>query len=179
MHGTIPQSWTETIVDGLRLLHKDNWSFGQITRQINQKFGTHFSRNAVLGKAHRIGLCRGHKWAQQAEKRSPSPRKHKRPRPRTAPDFGPVMKYQPTTNEDDDHAIPVKQRKTIMDLTPTCCRWPIGDPREPGFFFCGATKAESAGSYCLEHTARAHNPAHTLLGQPTHGNFIIRQATVL
>lgn len=53
-------------------------------------------------------------------------------------------------------AGPVAPGCTLFDLTRSSCRWPLGDPRESGFRFCGL--ASSGGSYCCEHAALAYQP---------------------
>jgi GcrA cell cycle regulator len=58
---------------------------------------------------------------------------------------------------DADLKIPVAQRCSIMDLTADTCRWPVGTPGEPGFFFCGGATGGSV--YCPGHTKRATQPA--------------------
>lgn len=55
--------------------------------------------------------------------------------------------------QDVDLAIPVDQRKTLMELGPFHCRWPVGDPTEAGFFFCGGVATD--GPYCASHARRA------------------------
>lgn len=47
------------------------------------------------------------------------------------------------------------KRLTLMELTADTCRWPIGDPQEPGFSFCGCPVKEGS-VYCAEHHARAY-----------------------
>lgn len=48
-------------------------------------------------------------------------------------------------------------RKTIrlLDLNDTTCRWPLGDPQQPGFGFCGCA-VKDGSVYCAEHHARAY-----------------------
>jgi GcrA cell cycle regulator len=53
-----------------------------------------------------------------------------------------------------DRLIPRGQRRTIMQLNERTCRWPVGDPTEPGFFFCGGV-TEHGWAYCPMHRARA------------------------
>lgn len=55
----------------------------------------------------------------------------------------------------EDMAIPLEQRKTLLELTPSCCKWPVGDPAQEGFFFCGGV-AEMSGPYCPAHARRAY-----------------------
>lgn len=53
-----------------------------------------------------------------------------------------------------DSDIPAAQRCTISSLTNETCRWPIGDPGTPSFFFCGG-KAIDGYPYCPHHAKRA------------------------
>ena len=50
-----------------------------------------------------------------------------------------------------------KKLKTITSLEPRDCRWPIGDPRQEGFHFCGAPQV-AGQSYCSEHLRLAFQP---------------------
>jgi hypothetical protein len=54
----------------------------------------------------------------------------------------------------EDLATPIEQRATLESLEPHRCRWPIGHPDDPDFFFCGAV-AEGGTSYCFTHHRRA------------------------
>ena len=111
-------TWTDDRVALLRQL----WGSGKSASEIAQMIGD-VSRNAVIGKAHRLGLSG-----------RPSPIK-RRPEPE-----------------------PVETRPgsaTILSLTERMCRWPIGDPREPGFRFCGKS-AMHGQPYCAEHAALAY-----------------------
>jgi GcrA cell cycle regulator len=46
---------------------------------------------------------------------------------------------------------------SILTLTDRVCKWPIGDPRQPDFHFCGRASAEGL-PYCAEHARRAYQP---------------------
>lgn len=48
-----------------------------------------------------------------------------------------------------------RQLISLLELTERTCRWPYGDPHQPGFGFCGCRKGRDAGPYCPEHTAKA------------------------
>lgn len=52
---------------------------------------------------------------------------------------------------------PIAQRCTILDLTDSKCHWPIGDPGQPDFFFCGG-KTLNGVPYCGYHTRVAYRP---------------------
>lgn len=111
--------WTEERVARLKAL----WSEGRTASQIATILGD-VTRNAVIGKAHRLGL-----------KGRPSPiRKEK-----TVSTPKPVR--QPAA------AIPAARPVRVSDRQ---CHWPIGHPREPGFHFCGAP-AIADKPYCEEH----------------------------
>lgn len=116
-------SWTDERIDMLRQL----WGSGRSASEIAEILGN-VSRNAVIGKAHRLGLSG-----------RPSPIKAKREEPARP---APVVAEQPAG-------------ATILSLTERMCRWPLGDPKEAGFRFCG--KMVTAGSpYCAEHAAVAY-----------------------
>lgn len=54
--------------------------------------------------------------------------------------------------------IPISQRRTILTVERTNCRWPIGDPRQDGFYLCGGRTSDS-DSYCARHMQIAYQPA--------------------
>ncbi|MEC7205213.1 MAG: GcrA family cell cycle regulator, partial [Pseudomonadota bacterium] len=100
-------SWTDEKVNKL----KELWGKGQTASQIAEIIGG-VSRNAVIGKAHRLGLSS-----------RPSPIKRV------------------------NHPITATQERM--------CQWPIGNPRDPSFHFCGKTAAPDR-PYCEEHCAMAY-----------------------
>jgi len=53
-----------------------------------------------------------------------------------------------------DALIPQSQRCTLMQLNDHTCRWPVGDPSDPKFFFCGGA-TEPGQVYCSVHFSRA------------------------
>jgi hypothetical protein len=54
-----------------------------------------------------------------------------------------------------DASIPAAHRRYFLDLDSQSCRWPVGDPASPDFFFCGAQPLVDK-PYCAEHCARAY-----------------------
>jgi GcrA cell cycle regulator len=54
-----------------------------------------------------------------------------------------------------DAHIPLPQRRSLLELNTGMCRWPVGDPDRPGFFFCGAP-CHDERPYCSDHCARAY-----------------------
>jgi GcrA cell cycle regulator len=51
----------------------------------------------------------------------------------------------------------VRKPKTLLDLEPHDCRWPIGEPRQAGFHFCGERHLEGR-PYCARHWSMAFQP---------------------
>jgi GcrA cell cycle regulator len=60
----------------------------------------------------------------------------------------------------EEIVIPLAERKTVATLTPRCCRWPIGDPKQPDFHFCGRERHADL-PYCEIHACRAFQPARS------------------
>jgi len=126
--------WTEERVSILR----DLWGNGKSASQIAEILGG-FSRNAVIGKAHRLGLSVS-----------------KAPKPKAVVE--PVVKAEPKPKPriEQPRAAPlVEGGATILNLTERMCRWPIGDPRDPGFRFCGSLALPGL-PYCSDHAAVAY-----------------------
>jgi GcrA cell cycle regulator len=139
--------WPEEREDLLRKLFAEGMSFGMIAKELG------LSRNAVIGKAHRMGL-KGRKVSAYCLPQPPRERivgcgtKGHRAVERIA---------LPPLPEFTELVIPFSQRKTLNELEPIHCRWPVGDPSKPDFFFCGADKHGSF-PYCSFHCARAFEP---------------------
>ncbi|MBV8661472.1 MAG: hypothetical protein JO107_00085 [Hyphomicrobiales bacterium] len=55
-------------------------------------------------------------------------------------------------------AEPAPDGVTLLDLTQAMCRWPLGDPKEASFRFCGCTKQSLKRPYCAEHAGMASEP---------------------
>lgn len=68
------------------------------------------------------------------------------------------IKSPPWPMPKDELDIPPAQRKTMTTLLPNDCRWPIGDPQLPGFYFCGQRK-QHGHPYCEFHVRRASTPS--------------------
>jgi GcrA cell cycle regulator len=157
-------TWTDERVELLKKLWSDGLSASQIATELGN-----VTRNAVIGKVHRLGLSgRAKDKAAAAAQR---PRKAARPPSVPAP-IAPVNRSNvviapiprpPTFEEnsqflaDEDVAIPMSERVTIMDLRESMCRWPMGDPTKPEFRFCGA-RSITGLPYCNHHARIAYQP---------------------
>ena len=138
-------NWTEDRVEQLRTL----WTEGLSASQIARVLGGGVTRNAVIGKVHRLGLA-GRATAVRSD----------RPRLPSAPRLGgmrmhhqppaPIVEEDPVTLDDGSFA-------TVLTISNTMCRWPIGDPAESEFHFCGR-KPKVGSPYCEAHARKAYQP---------------------
>ncbi|MEM1138898.1 MAG: GcrA family cell cycle regulator [Pseudomonadota bacterium] len=135
-------AWTDDRVEKLKKLWAEGLSASQIARELGE-----VTRNAVIGKVHRLGLS-----GRATRSRSDRPRPRPLPRPQPKPVLPLMESVKPATLDNGDHA-------TLMTLSPSMCKWPIGDPGSPGFHFCG-NKAEPGMPYCKAHARLAYQPAN-------------------
>lgn len=140
---TKTEAWTDARVETLVAL----WKEGLSAREVARRLGV--SRNAVIGKIHRLGLSGGRRRAGAAR-----PAGAVRPRgPRRARSAPALRRAGPAPAEADPD---LPGQADLLSLSPGDCRWPVGDPRAAGFAFCGRPAAQ--GPYCPAHAARAVRP---------------------
>ncbi len=158
-------TWTEERIELLRQL----WNEGLSASQIAAELGGGVTRNAVLGKAHRLGLIRD----EANEASSLHSRKPTRP-PDSSPTAEPPALQEPppaplTANQQpaaqlakmrfqEEVVVPRSEGVTIMELREAMCRWPLGDPTTPEFRYCGVHAVEGL-PYCAHHAQIAYQPA--------------------
>ena len=145
-------SWTDERVE----LLKKYWAEGLSASQIATKLGD-VTRNAVIGKVHRLGLSgratparpeRGRAVERPREPAAPQP-SYAKPAPREEqPD--PVF-LAPIVMKDGEMA-------TVANIRSGMCKWPVGDPASDDFHFCGQATAPGQ-SYCSYHARLAFQPA--------------------
>jgi GcrA cell cycle regulator len=133
---------------------KKLWADGLSASQIAAELGGGITRNAVIGKVHRLGLSGRVKASPPKQRRVPTPRR-KRSEIIYSRFAGPVCEADPVEIKDED--IPLEQRKKLLELTNETCRWPVGDPSNPEFYFCGATPFFDH-PYCAAHCEIAYQP---------------------
>ena len=151
-------------IETMSALWAGGLSAKQIAVALSKTFGFPFTRNAVIAKIHRLGLSKRDKGPKQPTKRT-----------RTTPfrvnntQAAPTVllggRKAPTPEKEPellDHAAfgtaPEPVRLKLMDLTGATCKWPVGDPRSPSFFFCGVQKPLGYPPYCPYHCRIAYNP---------------------
>ena len=150
-------SWTDEKIAELKRL----WLEGKSTGEIGKIIG--MSKNAVVGKAHRLGLesrpspIKRNEDAESVKAQAPKASKEEKPvkagkaekgdSANKVAEVGSVAR-KASSKGDGDKGV------TLVDLNMHTCRWPIGDPKDPDFHFCGK-EVELGKPYCEEHLAQA------------------------
>jgi GcrA cell cycle regulator len=176
----VEMSWTDERVETLKRM----WNEGQSASQIAKELGG-VTRNAVIGKVHRLGLSNrvgaapapvaapGRPAVAEAEVEAEidPPVVEEKPVERAvAPLRKPVLvpgqplPPQPAANEISPEAlasvreVEKKAAKiSLMELTERTCKWPIGDPATDNFWFCGLA-VQPGKPYCEAHVGVAFQP---------------------
>jgi GcrA cell cycle regulator len=153
-------TWTDERVESLKKLWSDGLSASQIAAELGG-----ITRNAVIGKVHRLGLSGRTKSPTSAAPRQRKARAHSHmlrvSRPAIRGNTALAHAYEHELEPEPefiDNIIPLGQRRTILELTEETCRWPIGDPGSVEFFFCGGQTLTSL-PYCSYHSRIAYQPA--------------------
>ncbi len=141
--------WTDERVDLLKRL----WAEGLSASQIAQKLGG-VTRNAVIGKVHRLGLS-GRATPSRPARRTVKPAAA-RPQ-RSAPPAAAARPAAPPPAPVEPAPLPNGEFATVLTLGSHICKWPIGDPDDPEFRFCGR-HASAASPYCEAHARLAYQP---------------------
>ena len=141
-------SWTDEKVQKL----KELWTKGHTASQIAEALGD-TTRNAVIGKAHRLNL----EARAPSKKSSQSSTSVDRPTRRSPAPTSRKAKFQSILL---DKNFEPENPKSLEDLTDQTCKWPIGHPNEEKFYFCGR-KPEGEFPYCKLHVLYAFQPKGT------------------
>ena len=142
--------WTEERIALLQKLWGQGMSASQIATQLQG-----VTRNAVIGKIHRLG--------KRPEGASASPRPTRAFSPPARRAVAPEARRAAPQQPQDWTARPFRRAAlletpglaTSTTLEARMCRWPIGDPDEQGFSFCGRS-AEGSRPYCQGHSRLAY-----------------------
>ena len=151
-------SWTDERVELLKKLWADGLSASQIAGELGG-----ITRNAVIGKVHRLGLSGRAKSPSSSAPRVRKPRSHmlRVSRPAMRGNTALALAYEMDADLDLEPVqlvIPVEQRRNLLELNEETCRWPVGDPATPEFYFCGG-KSITGLPYCASHSRVAYQPA--------------------
>ena len=122
------------------------WEAGSSATIIAQRLGTGKTRNAIMGRLNRLGKMRTRGDVNKKGNPVREPRPPKRPL---------VIKYRPV------RPTPVAPNPNMlvafMALREHHCRWPVGDPMDPSFRFCGEQR-DSTSPYCTYHHLQSVQP---------------------
>ncbi|MDZ4372210.1 MAG: GcrA family cell cycle regulator [Phenylobacterium sp.] len=146
--------WTDERVELLKKLWQDGLSASQIAKQLGG-----VTRNAVIGKVHRLGL------SGRATPSKPQRTVFKPPRPARPAAAAPAAPRRIAEPVSHPSAAPPARyvdespgTATVLTLGAHMCKWPIGDPSQDSFTFCGR-RSDEVGPYCHEHAQVAYQPA--------------------
>ena len=156
-------SWTDERI----ALLKKMWKEGKSAAEIAKTLGKGVTRNAVIGKAHRMGLSgrpspikkpvpvkKEGAAAAAPRKETKEVAKKAAPAPsgKTNPGF---VKEAEELKKIEKEVVPLGGGVSLLELNERMCKWPIGDPREADFTFCG--RGIRVGTpYCHDHAAMAY-----------------------
>ena len=118
------------------------WEEGLPTSEIGRRLGV--TKNAVVGKVHRLGLKKRQSPIRQTATTSNAPAQPKKPKKVATP------APQVSTAK-----MPTGDVVRLEELTNAMCCWPEGEPGTPEFHFCGKQAVQDK-PYCEEHCARAY-----------------------
>lgn len=171
-------AWTDERIKQLRQL----WSEGQSASKIAEKLGG-VTRNAVIGKIHRLGLSNR---SENSEKKIITKKRGRPAKVKNTDNFQEQLDNSKNKDFskinsdkfDELHVDDLEDNKTIlldttlaniaeleknakklnlMELTERTCKWPIGDPATENFWFCGHP-SEQGKPYCSTHVSIAFQP---------------------
>lgn len=148
-------AWTDDRVKVLTKLWADGLSASQIAKELGG-----VTRNAVIGKVHRLGLSGRAKPSRPKVARVAKAKA----KPRTAAPVKRVAKapepveVAPVVAPIEAKPLPNGEYATILTIRDHMCKWPIGDPTADEFRFCGR-KNKSGEPYCEAHCSVAYQPS--------------------
>ncbi len=174
-------NWTDERVELLKKLWNEGLSASQIAAQLGG-----VSRNAVIGKVHRLKLSGRGKTTTAAPRSKKVNTVAAAPRPAAVQTNGSSRPQATTTirtatvthtvgatalqmeyvadavtervvRPTSDVVVPISRKLTLLQLSERTCKWPIGDPLNDDFHFCGSESGESS-PYCSYHSRMAFQP---------------------
>jgi GcrA cell cycle regulator len=149
--GTSSGTWTPERIAQLKSCVERAMTCSQIAAAIG------VSRNAVIGKIHRLGLSSGRPAGAPARANCPPRARH--PRGPTQRRLLRLAYAQVALDEILSDVVVISLRPcSLLAIAAHQCRWPIGDPAATNFLFCG-NDAIGGLAYCVGHARMAYRPA--------------------
>ena len=142
-------AWTEKMVEDLKIM----WKQGLTTGEIGKRLGV--SKNSIVGKVHRLQLDARPSPIKKKEEVSDSAAAEKKTAVKSKSEKKPQPKAEPTPTA-APAPLPIKPASSagntsgevrLTDLDNHTCRWPLGDPKDENFHFCGK-KVKTGQTYC-------------------------------
>lgn len=159
-------AWTEQMVEDLRTMWKQGLTTAEIGKRLN------VTKNSIVGKVHRLGLSgrpspikkkneeNAAEEIQAAENVQVVSSKNTAESPQLKKETVKIDKAQmpevkPVMTSSVKSEPAKKGMMSLMDLDNHTCRWPLGDPKDENFHFCGR-KVKIGQTYCEEHANIAY-----------------------
>jgi GcrA cell cycle regulator len=149
----------EGVAEHAAEMYKNGSSASEIARSLVQPDGSSPSRNAVIGKLHRLGVINpgravAHKTVAVLRSRIINGSFIAKPKPAPKAAAGPPIVPEAVVLRPET----LSATCTIETIGRHGCRWPVGDPQDAAFGFCGR-QIGGVGSYCADHAALAFAPS--------------------
>lgn len=178
-------AWTDDRVETLKKLWSEGLSASQIAKQLGG-----VTRNAVIGKVHRLGLSGRATPSRPPQRRvtTPKPTQARVAKPSAPAQAKPAAKIAatsakpaavPAVAERVAPSVPVEAQPlpngeyaTVLTLKDSMCKWPIGDPADATFRFCGR-KSQPGHAYCDAHASMAYQPQQKRKRKTTDANSVL------
>lgn len=161
------KSWTEEMDAELRRMWAERLSASAIALHISAAHRA-VTRNAIIGRLHRLDLTRKPRPRQSLDGPSRVPPKRRPPPPKARRVISPLAQIMRDPELMALLAAPPTDAvgvHSVDDLEPHHCRYPIGEPGSAGFGFCGQRRAPGL-SYCPTHAMRCHVPIQRATTKP-------------
>lgn len=171
-------AWTDEMVEDLKKMWKEGLTTGEIGKRLN------VSKNSIVGKVHRLGLsgrpspikkkddepvapkapkakpAKAKAESKPAEKKALSPAKEtavtSKPAETVAEEKKKAVSFHPMPAKEGVHRNGHHHHNlSLTELDNHTCRWPVGDPKDANFHFCGK-KVRLGQTYCEEHSSVAY-----------------------
>ena len=157
-------SWDEDTIEKLLTLHHEGKTAGEIGAELGK------TRNAVIGKLHRMGMARKQleaaklarekeeeerRLAEQAKRDDAATKEGAKPngQDQEVSELDTIEAHRESAKNAEEKSL----RLSLMELTSRTCKWPIGDPATEEFWFCGLP-SQPGKPYCTAHNNLACQP---------------------